>query len=869
MRINPWILIVTVLAVAHPAAGEELPSVEPSPLVSRVIDDPLTSDEQRDALRVFHGRWDDLNVDELDPRLAAQLALLRYDLDSPVLTENEGADPLIAAAAALHRGTPRRVLEALDGVGSAQAALLRAEAHEQLGDLPAAVAELRPWRDRLYEQDMDDAAELTAAARGLVVLARLEGRPAQDYQLALNLLAKVRTELDPLYWPAYIAEARILLEKDNRPETVEAFAEALTLNPMSSEAYYLLGIMSVQGYNFDRAEAVAERLDEIQEGHVLGKLLMARSYLQQKDAERASAVITQVLAQYPGHREAAALRVGAESIAYDPEGVAAAIEDYEALAPGHPQAFLTLGQVLTRARQYEDAEAALREAIRRQPNASAPRIELGLLLVQAGKLEEARRELADASRLDPFNRRAANTLTVVEDLLTFNTIETDHFIIRYAPGVDAALAHDMPLELEGIYRDITSAYGFKPPFKTQIDLMPDEKSFGVRITGMPDIWTIAAATGPAISLTPPREGAKQRGPFDWPNVIRHEFVHTVTLTQTNNRIPHWFTEACAVSQEVTGRLYENCMLLAWAANNDELIAYDDLNWAFIRPTKPTDRPLAYAQSEWILEYITQTRGYNAVLEMLNLYRDGVPEREVLEKVTGQTPEAFMNDFRAWAQEQVKTWGLHAIVTGPRAAAIISGESEPENEAELDALLDTYPDHPDLLRLKAERAMADPLRIGAREAVWAYAAARPVDPWPHKMLVALAVEDGDLTGALSSLEALDQVEQTSGDYAHQLAKLYRAADRLDEAMRSAERALHREPYNASFRQLAATVALQRRDMQRGLEHLEALALIEPDRSIHFVRLAALHHRLGNAEATQTNAAKARELDPEAPVERFLP
>src|SRR5690606_15797106 len=145
--------------------------------------------------------------------------------------------------------------------------------------------------------------------------------------------------------------------------------------------------------------------------------------------------------------------------------------------------------------------------------------------------------------------------------------------------------------------------------------------------------------------TPPREGRHQRGPYHWSNVLRHEFVHTVTLSQTDNRIPHWFTEACAVSQETTGRTYDTCQLLAWAVNEDKLFALDTINWGFIRPQTERDRPLAYAQADWMLEYTAQRFGHRAIVQMLELFRTGMPDTEAIPRVTGQSAEEFMSGFR--------------------------------------------------------------------------------------------------------------------------------------------------------------------------------------------------------------------------------
>ncbi|MEX1016609.1 MAG: tetratricopeptide repeat protein [Phycisphaeraceae bacterium] len=841
--------------------------IEPAPLVSRLIDDPLTSSAERTRLRIFHGRWDDLpDEDELSPQHRALLALHRFELDHPSLMRDD-VDPLVRSRAALHRGEPETVLELLTQAEGAQAAVLRARAYEQLGQLNRATNVLRQWQEDAPRQ-FDDAAEQTAAARAAVMLAQLEGRPARDYQLAMNQLADARQRLDPLYWPAHLTEAELLMEKDNLTDAVAALQEALALNPHSGEAWYRLGRLSARSFNFDNANEAIDALREVNDTHLLADLVDVHMRMVQRDPETGRAAMAAMLERHPQQREANALAVSVEAMSHDEAATAEALARFDALAPGSPEAHVLAGQYLSLARQYDLAERMLREAIERQSNATAPRMELGLMLMQAGDLEGARRELSLVTRLDPFNRRANNSLKLAEDLLDYETIETEHFIIRYRSGIDAVLARDMPETLERIHADLARAYGHEPERKTQIDIMPDEEAFGVRITGMPEIWTIGAATGPVISITPPREGARQRGTFDWANVLRHEYVHTITLSQTRNRVPHWFTEACAVSQEHVDRSYATAQLLAWAMHEDELFTLETINWGFIRPRTPRDRPLAYAQAHWMHEFIVHRFGHDAVVAMLELHHAGVDDVRALRQVTRMEPDGFMSAFRDWARNEVQRWGLAPREASERLQAILAGEARPADDAELESLLAEHPGHPDLLRLIAERAIASGDAEAARRAVIRYAQARPVDPWPQRVLVELSTELGRDAEAVGALEHLDRQELQHGRWAHQLAQVHRRMDNLDAAAAAAERALRREPYNGTYRELAATIHMQRDDMTRAMHHLEGLALLEPTRATHQVRLAALHTRLGDTDAARRAAEQAREIDPAAPVDRFL-
>ena len=144
----------------------------------------------------------------------------------------------------------------------------------------------------------------------------------------------------------------------------------------------------------------------------------------------------------------------------------------------------------------------------------------------------------------------------VDTMADYRTIDTPHFRIRVKPGVDEVVAEGMPDALEAMHRDVTGRFGHEPAQRTTIEVLPDHEFFGVRITGMPGIHTMAASTGPGIAMEVPRSGnpRKHLGTFAWLEVLRHEYTHTVTLSQTGNRIPHWLTEALAVSMETKLRL---------------------------------------------------------------------------------------------------------------------------------------------------------------------------------------------------------------------------------------------------------------------------------------------------------------------------
>ena len=827
-----------------PDPADTVPQLEPvpeNPLVKRLLNQPGLTDAQTRRRQLFHGRLDGFTPANADEEAA--LAWARRRLSAPAL-DQETTDPLLRATAALARGEAERVGPLLADDDRIQAALLRAGAHEAQGNLAGAAAELAPLRERLQHQTLDDPAELTAGGVAIVTLARLEGRPARDFGLALRLLARATQELDPAYWPALVAEGELLMTKDNRPEAADAFRAALALNPTAADAWYGLGRLAVDNFDFTTAAQISQRLRAINPIHPAADAIDVRSRLRQRDAAGAYAILNPALGALPLHREFLALHAAAAATAYDDEALAAALTRYDEVAPGSPDACFTAGTYLAGDRQYGPAETLLRIAVTRAPNDPAPRLELGEMLFQSGDLPAARTELAAATKLDPFHRGANNRLQLVEAILNgYQTIESDHFLIRFKPGIDEVLARDMPGPLEEMYDEITAVFDHRPAQRTQIDLMPDKTHFGVRITGMPDFITIAAATGDVIALTPPRRGKDQADPFNWVNVMRHEFVHTVNLAQTKNRVPHWFTEACAVSQETTGRQYNTCRMLATALQTDTLFAYDLINWGFIRPRKPIDRPLAYAQSDWMLEFIAQHWSHTAIVDLLERYRSGISDVDALQEVLGVGPDAFMTQFKLWATDEVERWGLSRVPTSDAAQKALLDDGKNTSLQDLERLLDEAGGHhPDLLEAIARRRADGPDPVLAERWIARYAAARPVDPWPHEALVKLALARGEPEAVRGSLELLDRGENYSARWSRILADLHRKAGRLDDAWGAVVRALYCEPYDAGLRETAATLALQRGDFPEAKRQIEALVILEPDRELHQKRLKAVEQRL---------------------------
>ncbi len=883
---------------AQPPGGVAVPAdmpqkklddeVEPAPAVKRLLEAPYLSDEERRGVRIFHGVWTPTDVD--GPLALAKVSLIAGIFDDEIFAF-DGADPLDRAEAAMLRGDAELALTLTDGRTEPRGLRIRAEALLSVGKADEALKTTEPLLAAITSGKLTSAEDIVEGVRALMLRARLAGANAGEFQAMNGVLAQVRDRIDRLYWPAQLAEARLLADKDNMAHADKAAQAVLTLNPRSAETWALRGQFASRAFDLKAADAIASRLDDIAfpATSAYAGLVRARTAMRMRDAAGALKALEPLLKAYPKHREALALRAAALAVASDMVGAEDAVKAYETLAPGSPDAVLEVGRALSEARQYEEAAAYLRRAVERAPNWSVPVMELGLVLNQAGQDQDARDALSDAVRLDPFNVRAGNTLNMLENLLTYSKIESEHFVVHYRvdkpgepPQANQIMAREMLPVLEKIHTTVAGngpgGIDHQPAARTQIDLMPDHATFAVRIAGMPQIHTIAAATGPVIAMEVPRDGAGHQGPYAWARVVQHEYTHTVTLSRTKNRIPHWFTEAAAVYLEKAPRDYSAIQLLSEAFASDQLFDFEKINLAFIRPEKPTDRAQAYAQGHWMYEFLATRWGDKAPLALMDLYAQGKTEAQAFPIAIKMTREEFFDEFKAWAADKLVEWGMAPASGEPSVRELLSAAARHDPDAEgaeggaggegdepavenpddtkaitpelVAKWLEDHPTHPDLLELavqqalKAARNKPTPDMIPLLER---YSAARPVDPMPHKLLARLLLDgagDGP-DGAIPHLEYLDAREQYTPAYAAELARRYSAraaaggpATDWDRAQASATRATQIAPFDADHRELAATIAIRRKDFVTARQHLQALVELEPDRAIHKQRLEAL-------------------------------
>src|SRR5258708_1082180 len=232
---------------------------------------------------------------------------------------------------------------------------------------------------------------------------------------------------------------------------------------------------------------------------------------------------------------------------------------------------------------------------------------------------------------------------VLKLLNSYEAITTEHFVIRVDSQADLILGRYMADFLEEQYPPLVKQFGFEPETRTQFEIYNKSKGlsahqwFSARMVGLPWVQTIGASTGMIVALASPTASEK---PFNWARVLKHEFVHILTLQETNFNIPHWYTEALAAMSEESPRPEIWNQVLSERVPTGGLMNPHKINLGFIRPKAPLDWQMAYCQSRLYAQFMIDGFGPDKTGELLACYRNGLSTDQAIPKVFGIEKPAF-------------------------------------------------------------------------------------------------------------------------------------------------------------------------------------------------------------------------------------
>ncbi len=490
------------------------------------------------------------------------------------------------------------------------------------------------------------------------------------------------------------------------------------------------------------------------------------------------------------------------------------------------------------------------------PQLSEPKTALGMLYMRIGQTEKAREFLDVAFKADPYHVRVSNMRKVLKVLEGYDTIKTDHFIIHVDSKLDRVLGEYMSEYLEEVYPELVKHFGYEPEQRTHFEIYNNAKGlsahqwFSARMVGLPWIQTIGASTGVIVAMASPTAKGE---PYNWARVVKHEFTHVITLQQTKFNIPHWFTEALAVTSEGIERPAIWNQLLLQRVPAGEIWRLDELTPIFQRPETPLDWQFAYCQSRLYAQYMIETFGEECIAKMLDCYRRNLSTAQAIPEVFDVSADEFDDGYRKFLQRLVDEMGGGEQET-PKAISEIEKQYEADRE------------NPTAIAAYANALLKARRRNQARELASQAIEKNPAEPVAAVVLAQLEMLGRDFADAAGYLEpALDR-ETPHPDVLGLLAKVRLMQRRPQEAADLSE--LGREklgigrfamPQSDEWLKGLAAAYLQLDQKERLEEVLTMIARLDGDSASVRKKLAELADDRGDLKTAAKWAAEVLQID----------
>jgi tetratricopeptide (TPR) repeat protein len=257
--------------------------------------------------------------------------------------------------------------------------------------------------------------------------------------------------------------------------------------------------------------------------------------------------------------------------------------------------------------------------------------------------------------------------------------------------------------------------------------------------------------------------------------------------------------------------------------------------------------------------IEEQHGVQAILAMLDGYRRGVSNEQLVRDVLRTTPEALDEDFDRWFRQRY----ANALAAVPANAEVIPPSLPVPVEQLRDLVARSPSDYP--LRVTYGRRLLEEGRTEAAEEELRTA----LRLWPeyggpenaYAYLARIHRERGELEQAAAALHALSERDESAYTVLLEEAKIRQEmGDRAGEAAALA-RAQQVSPYDISTHQRLATLYAELNDGRGAVRERTAVLALNPvDRAGAHLELAKAYILAGDRAAARTQVLRALEIAP---------
>ena len=634
-------------------------------------------------------------------------------------------------------------------------------------------------------------------------------------------------------------------------EAYNLFAEALELDPENAYAHIGAAGALAQGDNGEEVNAhmmtVVENALAPAGARLRGLVMMSRSAMQQDRYEDAREILdeAQELAQENAlpRMELNALEAALAFMTHQPHEQF--VEVALAEAPGYGDAWAIPAYFADITRRYRECGEFYGKAIEVQPDHWEAHLELGVNQLRQNQVSIAREHVQIAYEGDPFNPKTVNMLrlldTFIEDMQVLNfpdppqgpfpTLELR--LDKKETGILTNYARELAMDSINLYRE---RYRFEPKAPVIVEIYPNHEDFVVRSIGMPGVGILGVTFGYLFAMDSPI--AHPRGEsYHWGTTLWHEMAHVFTLEASNHLVPRWYSEGISVFEEwrtgpIPGRKIPNNVLQAMAQG--KFLSIAELDDGFMRPTYENQVIVSYMQAGLVFEFIDIEYGFEKIVDMLYLFRDGISPVEAIEQVMEISVRDFDRHFKQFID----------IEYGPMLSSM--GVWQEDHRASYAALEEE----------NWEEAVA-----AAERANFVYPDYVEVDS-PYIAMARAYSRLGDEENEFLTLQTFWE----KGGYAPRallaLADRYIERDMQDQAHEVLKDVIWADPYNQELHVKLGDLYLERNQPKEALEEFRVLLALDPvDKAAANLRMARAYQALNDMDGTMEYLMTALDIAPQ--------
>lgn len=451
--------------------------------------------------------------------------------------------------------------------------------------------------------------------------------------------------------------------------------------------------------------------------------------------------------------------------------------------------------------RLDDAKAVLDDLQKRAPDTIEVKWLEAELAFQTGDYAGAVKTLdkipddAVDGMVGQTRKLAQSTLAVTESFID-KPSPKGHFIIRYAPGHDAAIAELAGEVLDSAWDSIGDDLGIKPADPIRIELYGAPADLAkvsplteaeIETTG-----TIALSKYNKLMVVSPR--ATLFG-YPWMDTLAHEYTHLIVARLSHDTVPVWLQEGIARFEQTRWRKAPEIALssteqalLNTGLRKGRLITFDEMHPSMAKLPSQEAAALAYAEVYTLVGWMQQKIGYKGIRDLIAAQKDGKSARRAVSDAMGMP----------WPKVESE-WHAHLKAGDPKARAgkgikFAKGGTDSENVG-LEGLNARAKKFARLGGMLRARGMADSAAVEYEKAL---AAAGPDQAFVAGKLARTLVEIGKYDRAIELATPLAAADDRDATPAVTLGIARAARHQWPEAISAYEQALRVSPFDPQTR-----------------------------------------------------------------------